>query len=942
MNVPPPALIPPAPFLAQSSRLSPGRIAGPALSYEMRHHCLATGLIATVLAGTAAAGPSLFTFANPADRLAPASGAAALAYYDAEAAGWGPAETQFGKASTFGLPSIEGVDADVMAFPACTQTQGYLLTHAGDPNGTFGPGAGDLTSNYTLIYDIFYPASSDGVYRALFQTNPGNADDADFFLLNTPGGGPGIGGNYRGTVTTGAWHRIAISLRAAPGEGQAQRYVDGQFVGAVGTTGSGLGDRFALRPEVLLLTDNDGETAPGFLSSLYVVDRAMSGPEISALGRPHAGGASVAGPAPAPLAPTMSRRVGAIGHRGGSFGRAPDNTLAALRLAFQDGAAGVEVDTRLTADGQAVCFHDETLERTTDGSGAVADITLADLKLLDAGSKYDPSFAGERVPTLIEAMNEAKGKGILYLDIKTPGQASEFLRAVTATSFPLADLWFWTPGDAAYAGEIRALIPAAKIFWGAPEPAWATDPNYFAGLRALGVAGFSYASASPDLGFAARAKSEGFIVEVFTILDPDAMRSVAAGGADYMETDFPEVVQALQPPQLAKASASTPASGGLVGSTTAVLGWVPGTGATGHRVHFGTTSPPPFLVQQSSDLWSTPALSADRTYFWRIDEVTSGGTVTGETWSFTTPPAALGTIMEWGMDGSLQADRGTGRLEFSDNENTADQTTWETTDDVTVPHINGQPASFLRMPAFASAADGLALTLTGTSANGGGTKLNQYSLVFDVLLPGGWNWMPFFNTTPENTNDSDFFVRGDGAIGIGALGYSPGGTIQPDTWHRVLFSADLPSGVVTYYVDGAQILQRTGGALTDARFSLFPGTTAGPHVRLFGDENGEVSPVLCSAIAFVDSPLSAARAADLGSARAQGIFSQPPTTPPTLSIATSNGNATLTWTAAPRRRLQHSPALTPASWADVPGTAGLGTHTEPLQNRAAVFYRLAD
>jgi len=911
----------------------------------MRHRCLATALLAAALGalgGTAAAGPSLFTFANPADRLAPATGAASLAYYDADGGGWGPAETQFGKASSFGLPLIEGVDPDVMAFPACTPAQGYLLTHAGDPNGAYGPGAGDLTSNYTLVFDIYYPASSDGVYRALFQTNTGNSDDADFFLLNTPGGGPGIAGNYRGTVTAGAWHRIAISLRAAPGEGQAQRYVDGQFVGAIGTTGSGLGDRFALGADVLLLTDNDGETAPGFLSSLYVVDRALTGPEIAALGRPNAAGASVAGPAPAPLTPKMSRRVGAIGHRGGAFGKAPDNTLAALRLAFQDGAAGVEVDTRLTADGQAVCFHDDTLERTTDGTGAVADLTLADLKLLDAGSKYDPAFAGERVPTLIEAMNEAKGKGILYLDIKTPGQASEFLRAVNATSFPLQDLWFWTPGDTAYAAEIRALLPTAKIFWGAPEPTWATDPNYFAGLRALGVAGFSYSSASPDLGFSAKAKSEGFIVEVFTILDPDAMRAVAAGGADYMETDFPDVVQALQPPQIAKASAPSPVSGGVVGSTTAVLGWVPGTGTTAHRVHFGATNPPPFIVEQAGDLWTTPALAADRAYFWRIDEVTPSGTVTGDVWSFTTPAATLGTIMEWGMDGSLTAALGEGVLAFADAENTEGQCSWETTDDATVPHIGGQPAGFLRMPSFASAADGLALTLTGLAPNGGGTKLNRYSLVFDVLLPGGWNWMPFFNTTPENNNDSDFFVRSDGGIGIGALGYSPGGTIQPDTWHRVVFSANLPSGVVTYYVDGVQVLQRTGAALTDARFSLFPGTAAGPHVRLFGDEDGEMSPVLCSAIAFVDSPLTAGQAADLGPAQARGIFNTTPTAPPTLSIAASAGTVTLTWPPAPGRRLQQSPTLRLNSWGDVPGTTGLGTHTEPLENGATRFYRLAE
>ncbi len=913
------------------------RMVAPSLMISCALATLAT------FAATAAGAPTVFNFDNAEDRLAAASGPGTLTYYDGDFVEWGPNETQFGKASAFGIPPIGGVDPDVMAFPACTKAQGYLFTHGADPNGSFGYDNGDLVSNYTLIFDIFYPTSSDGVYRAFYQTNISNSDDAEFFLLNATGGGPGISSNYRGTVTTGAWHRIAISMRAAPAEGQVQRYVDGQFVGAIGTTGSGLGLRWALGPEILLLTDDNGETAPGYLSSLYFVDRALSAPEIAALGGPSAAGAGVAGPAPAPLTPKMSRRVGAIGHRGGAFGKAPDNTLAALRLAFQDGAAGVEVDTRLTFDGIAVCFHDDTLERTTDGFGPVADITLADLKLLDAGSKYDPAFADERVPTLVEAMNEAKGKGILYLDIKTQGQADEFLRAVNETGFPVEDLWFWTPGDLQYAAEIRALIPNAKIFLGAPDAAWLTDPNYFSSLRAAGVAGFSYGSANPDIAFAAKAKSEGFIVEVFTILDPDAMRSAAAGGVDYIETDFPDAIAALQPPQTEKASSPAPAHNFNVTGTTTVLAWVPGIGATAHRVHFGTTNPPPFVAEQTSDLWATPVLAGDRTYYWRIDTVAPGGAVTGDVWSFVTPPPTLGTVMEWHFDGSLDAALGDGALAFADGEFTESQITWETTDDVIVPHIDGEPARFIRIPRFGSPADGLALTLTGMPANGGGTTINSYSFVFDMLLPGGWNWVPFFNTAPANNNDSDFFVRSDGGIGIGDLGYSPAGTIQPDTWHRIIYSADLASGVVRYYVDGVQVYQRTGGPLTNGRFSLFPGTSPGPHVRLFGDENGEMSEALYSAFAFVDSTFTASQAAALGSPKASGIFATPPpSAPPTLSIEVSNGNATLTWPAAPGRRLQKSGTLAIASWADVPGTSGQGSHTEPVQTGPPTFFRLAE
>lgn len=898
--------------------------------------------------GEISAAPSLFTFANPADRLAAASGEATLSYFDPAGTNWGEAGTAFGKASGFGIPAINGTDADVMQFPACTPEQGYVLAHAGEANGAYGEGDMEMTSNYTFIMDVYYPAASDGAYRALWQTDMSNGSDADFFIHSSPSGGIGISNNYRGRVTPNTWHRIAIAVRAAPGEGQARRYINGEFVGAQGTTGSGLDVRWALGPEVLLFGDESNETRTGYVSSVYFVDRAMTHEEIVALGGPHADGANVAGPAAPALGPKMVRRVGAIGHRGGSFGAAPDNTLAALNKAFAEGAAGVEVDTRLTSDGIAVCFHDETLERTTNGTGGVADISLALLKELDAGSKYDPAFANERVPTLVEAMNAAKGKGILYLDIKTGGQTSEFKRAIDETGFPVEDIWFWTPNDPDYAAEIRAAIPNAKIFWGAPDASWseadpAYNPNYFAELKAMGVAGFSYSSANPDIKFCAKAKQQGFIVEVFTILDPDAMRSVAAGGADYMETDFPAIVAALQPEQAAKASGPIPAPDSQVPTTDAILAWVPGQGATAHRIHFGATNPPPFVAQQTSDLFQTPALHQWTNYYWRVDEITPAGTVTGDVWTFNTRPPTFGAVLEWELNGNLDPSMGAGVLAFADGENTEMQTSWETSDDFAVPHINGQPVSYLNIPAFASAADGLALTLTGVAANGGGAFVNKYSFVFDVLLPAGWGWMPFFNTAPANNNDSDFFVNSSGAVGIGDLGYSAGSVIIPDTWHRVIFAADLPAGVVSYYVDGVLVRQRTGGVLSNGRFSLNPGTGQPPHVRLFGDEDGEMSPVYISAVAFVDGTLTAEQAEQLGGVRPDGIFfsSQPSVMSPP-SVAVSGGTVSLTWTAAPGRRLQKSSTLLATSWSDIPGTPGQGTYSEPVQAGGAVYYRVAE
>ncbi|MFA7278563.1 MAG: glycerophosphodiester phosphodiesterase [Sterolibacterium sp.] len=92
-----------------------------------------------------------------------------------------------------------------------------------------------------------------------------------------------------------------------------------------------------------------------------------------------------------------------IAHRGGGA-LAPENTLAGIRLAARLGFRAIEFDVMLSADGVPVLFHDETLERTTDGRGKLAEHTLAQLRKLDAGSKHHPAFAGESIPTLDEAL----------------------------------------------------------------------------------------------------------------------------------------------------------------------------------------------------------------------------------------------------------------------------------------------------------------------------------------------------------------------------------------------------------------------------------------------------------------------------------------------------------------------------------------------------------
>jgi len=120
--------------------------------------------------------------------------------------------------------------------------------------------------------------------------------------------------------------------------------------------------------------------------------------------------------------------VWVIAHRGAS-GIAPENTLAAFRKAVELGAGFIETDLQLSRDARLVALHDDTLERTTNGSGPVSSKALEELRRLDAGSWFrasgheaDPRFAGERIPTIEEILAFGREHEIgLFLEVKPTG-----------------------------------------------------------------------------------------------------------------------------------------------------------------------------------------------------------------------------------------------------------------------------------------------------------------------------------------------------------------------------------------------------------------------------------------------------------------------------------------------------------------------------------------
>jgi glycerophosphoryl diester phosphodiesterase len=232
-----------------------------------------------------------------------------------------------------------------------------------------------------------------------------------------------------------------------------------------------------------------------------------------------------------------------IAHRGASAA-APPNTLAAFEKAIELGADGVEFDVHLSADGVPVVLHDFTVDATTDGSGRVASLTLAELRQLDAGSTFDPSFAGERIPTLEEVLDAVGNRQLLNVELKTTSLRDNGLeRAVVAQveRHGLDDdvlLSSFNPFSLRRAKRIAPHIPVGLLYApGLPLP-----------LRRAWLAFLAPHEArhpehtTVDTSYIAWARRRGYRVNTWTVDDPDEMRRLIGLGVDGIITNVPDVL----------------------------------------------------------------------------------------------------------------------------------------------------------------------------------------------------------------------------------------------------------------------------------------------------------------------------------------------------------------------------------------------------------------
>ena len=153
-----------------------------------------------------------------------------------------------------------------------------------------------------------------------------------------------------------------------------------------------------------------------------------------------------------------------IAHRGDSASR-PENTLGAFRQALSVGADLVEMDVQLTRDGHVVVLHDVTVNRTTDGTGSVREMALADVKKLDAGypAKFQGVFKGERVPTLTEALEALRGKKKVLVEIKRESVTADEDNGIEAKVLAEIERLRMTKEVAVISFERRSLLRCQKI-----------------------------------------------------------------------------------------------------------------------------------------------------------------------------------------------------------------------------------------------------------------------------------------------------------------------------------------------------------------------------------------------------------------------------------------------------------------------------------------------
>ncbi|GAB3445476.1 hydrolase [Actinophytocola sediminis] len=252
---------------------------------------------------------------------------------------------------------------------------------------------------------------------------------------------------------------------------------------------------------------------------------------------------------------TVRPEVTNVAHRGASA-HAPENTIAAVREGVAMGADMVEIDVQRTADGALILMHDTDLARTTDAeevfpgrdSYAIVDFTMAEIDRLDAGSWFGEAFAGERVPTLAEALAVLRGGEVgLLLEVKEPARYPGIEAEIAAELG--RDRWWLRPAP----GHLAHRLVVQSFDWESMARSQDLLPRIPHGLlgRVPEERIADYATwadqinpsfTTVDAAYVAAVRAAGLEIYVYTVNGADDMRAQIAKGVHGIITNYPDVL----------------------------------------------------------------------------------------------------------------------------------------------------------------------------------------------------------------------------------------------------------------------------------------------------------------------------------------------------------------------------------------------------------------
>jgi glycerophosphoryl diester phosphodiesterase len=240
-------------------------------------------------------------------------------------------------------------------------------------------------------------------------------------------------------------------------------------------------------------------------------------------------------------------RPAIIAHRGSSA-YAPENTLAAFKLAVDQGADAIELDAKLTSDGQVVIMHDDTVDRTTNGRGQIKSLSLKQLKQLDAGSKFPPLHHPEKIPTLSEVLEAVGNEILINIELTNYSSPIDDLPAKVAAlvkTHNLEERVMLSSFNIIALVKARNLLPNTQLglltFAGLARLTIKTKIFHFDPLFAINPA---YKDVTSNL--VATAHHGNFKVFTYTVNQADIMRKVIHAGVDGFFTDDPILGQKIR------------------------------------------------------------------------------------------------------------------------------------------------------------------------------------------------------------------------------------------------------------------------------------------------------------------------------------------------------------------------------------------------------------